>query len=311
MRNSLYIIVFCSLIACELVIEVERPDFKPSIVVGSIINPNEQVSVKLNEDRYILDGTYYNSTFKNIEGATVRLYENNQMIGVLEPSGNDDYTDGANYILDFKPEKGQEYRLEVEKEGYNNVSATEQLPSSPAIFLLNSVEITDSDFGSTKMKISLDIEDSEGDDYYKLSIYHGYNREFSHWDEVTQEIVIDSVARTLEEQYLYFENEILFEDHLDGQMLLFNDALFKNSHYELNFNHEVYSYQESDPEYEVIIEIQKVSESYYNYYNSVLLQSWVSGDPFSEPVQVFSNIEEGKGIFGSFIAGSTIEIPLD
>ena len=42
-------------------------------------------------------------------------------------------------------------------------------------------------------------------------------------------------------------------------------------------------------------------------FRSIDLQSYNDGSPFSEPVPIFNNIENGYGIFGSY-ASSYIEI---
>ena len=55
-----------------------------------------------------------------------------------------------------------------------------------------------------------------------------------------------------------------------------------------------------DPNQEIFVQLKSVSEDYFNYFNTVSLQSWTSGDPFSEPVQVYSNVQDGFGIFAGY-----------
>lgn len=302
-RIVLYSSIFLSLLGCEpIVVEVERPDFDPSIVVGSILTPDLPVYVELSEDRYILDGDGYSTDFNEIQGAIITLYENNQLVGTLSQL-NSNSSSGA-YELDFHPTQGNEYRIEVEKEGYSTVTANEAIPNDPTIFSVESQEFSVDEFGNLTMSIDLDIEDSEGDDYYQFNLYLEYSTE-------------NNTDRIREKQYVYFENEeVLFEDHVGGEVLIFDDALFSNDTYRLSLNQEVYIYNSTNNpsgiiEPVLIIEIRKISEAYFNYYNSAMLQSWVEGDPFAEPVQVFSNIENGKGIFGSYISGNAFEIPLE
>ncbi|MFT6867249.1 MAG: hypothetical protein ACJA08_002089 [Cyclobacteriaceae bacterium] len=50
--------------------------------------------------------------------------------------------------------------------------------------------------------------------------------------------------------------------------------------------------------------IKKVSEEYYKYEQTSQLQFDIGGDPFSQPVPVFNNIENGFGIFAGYNGNS-------
>ncbi len=45
------------------------------------------------------------------------------------------------------------------------------------------------------------------------------------------------------------------------------------------------------------IEVISCSEAYYNYMKSITKYGMSLGNPFSQPVQVYSNINNGFGIF--------------
>jgi hypothetical protein len=45
------------------------------------------------------------------------------------------------------------------------------------------------------------------------------------------------------------------------------------------------------------IELHTVTEAYYLYRFTQRQQDWIDGDPFAEPAQVQTNIENGYGIF--------------
>ena len=48
---------------------------------------------------------------------------------------------------------------------------------------------------------------------------------------------------------------------------------------------------------EIYFVLKNISKSYYDFQSTYGLQDWNDGDPFAQPVQVFSNIENGIGIF--------------
>ena len=52
----------------------------------------------------------------------------------------------------------------------------------------------------------------------------------------------------------------------------------------------------------VRVYLHNISKSYYYYRTSLELYQSASGNPFAQPVQVYSNIENGFGVF----AGSQI-----
>jgi hypothetical protein len=90
---------------------------------------------------------------------------------------------------------------------------------------------------------------------------------------------------------------------------LFNDLLFngQNKTLELEIPYENWSGSEDgyDWSYQTLtlrLYLHNISISYYYYRTSLELFQNASGNPFAQPVQVFSNVENGFGIF----AGSQI-----
>jgi hypothetical protein len=54
------------------------------------------------------------------------------------------------------------------------------------------------------------------------------------------------------------------------------------------------------PDAKYIFTLKHVSKEYYKYYSTVTLQQSTEGDPFAQPVSIFSNIEGGFGIFARY-----------
>ena len=57
---------------------------------------------------------------------------------------------------------------------------------------------------------------------------------------------------------------------------------------------------------ELILNLKHTSEAYYNYYRSLESQANAQENPFTEPAQVFSNIQNGYGIFAVYLSDSTV-----
>lgn len=298
MKNLRYIIPFL-LVSCELVVPVDQPDFEPSIVVGSFIGPDTTIVVNLTSDRYVLERAY---EFDPIEDATVLLYEDDQLMGALEEIEYTREWDLNNpvpgiYGLDYRPVAGRTYRLEISKEGYRSVQATDQLPLvSPRFEILN-VEKDEFSDG----EIDIRIYDEPGEDFYEVLVFLSVLRRDAEFDDFGN-IVKDSVWRADPSPISLYTENIVVEEHNNS---IFPDNLFEGRSYDLEL--EGYfstgsGFGDFDPEPILTVELRRVSEAYYNYVNSSNLQNWVTGDPFAEPVQAFTNVENGRGVLGSYVA---------
>jgi hypothetical protein len=60
----------------------------------------------------------------------------------------------------------------------------------------------------------------------------------------------------------------------------------------------------------VMVELQAISPDYYRYLKSVELYRVTESDAFSEPIQIYSNVKNGWGIFGS-LSSQRLFIPYD
>ena len=91
---------------------------------------------------------------------------------------------------------------------------------------------------------------------------------------------------------------------------LFNDLLFngQNKNLELEIpNEEYWNFIDGSTEWSykrlsLTLYLHNISKSYYYYRTSLELYQNASGNPFAQPVQVYSNIDNGFGIF----AGSQV-----
>ena len=49
-----------------------------------------------------------------------------------------------------------------------------------------------------------------------------------------------------------------------------------------------------------ILNVRAINAEYFKFYQTLGLQSVLSEDPFAEPVNVYSNIENGFGVFAGY-----------
>lgn len=306
MKKLLFFFILVITSACELVIDVDQPPFKPSIVLGSFIGPDTTVTVLLSEDRDILSRS---NAFDPITGATVQFFEGERFIGELEEIESSELLDQAQgfYQLIYRPTPGAVYRIEVQKDGFTGVQASDQVPSEIPQFEVVNLEL--GEFYDSE--IDLRIMDQPGRDYYEVRVYLSVTEVIEASSSgATGEWTIDSVRRDTYPIDIYTDN-IAVEEH---NISIFSDRLFDGRSYELDFEAYVDVSGQREPRIErnpvLTVEVRRVSEAYYNYINSSALQSWIEGDPFAEPVQAFSNVENGRGVFGSYVS-SRQDFPIE
>lgn len=116
------VVIFAVCCACEVDYSFGEKDFKPRVVVNALITPQEPFAVRLHWSRsYSAE-----SGFRPVAEAEIRLYEDN--IEVVrcpaDPKGITETT--------FQAAAGRSYRLAVSVPGYGDLSAQTTIPAAPA-----------------------------------------------------------------------------------------------------------------------------------------------------------------------------------
>ncbi len=295
--------------SCEKVIEMDIKNTQIRIVANSIITPDSTISVHLTRSRHILD----NANIEVLKNATIKLYEDNVFIGQLNYSG------GGIYNIDYKPKENGEYKIEVEHDSYDNVVATTKIPIKIPIVQVSGSTIIN-EYGNDSYSIGVTINDpNDEENYYLLRCRYKnqhkvYDPDLIIYDTVyvsADTVVIDTIygGQTIVEknEYIYLgaDEVSLAESYPEGGLLL-SDELFDGSNYEFrgSFNRwsfESYDYGEdgntSNDTVKVYIELYSINSDLYKYAQSYNKHFDSQGDPFAQPVNVYTNIENGIGIF--------------
>ena len=152
--------------------------------------------------------------------------------------------------------------------------------------------------GELKRNVKITFQDSPENDYYVLRL-------FAHsWE-------VDFIDTIYEQQPVYFSSQnAAIENKNDNGFYSstnFTDALFNGDEYVMDVLVDEYYFTGEkegvrDKGYgvdSISIVFSKVSEEYYWYETSY--QSFLSSRySFAQPVQVYSNIENGHGIFAGY-----------
>ncbi|MCK9498675.1 MAG: DUF4249 domain-containing protein [Bacteroidales bacterium] len=305
-KYSLIFIIFTSIvfiIACEKTIEIDIEDTKPKLVLNAELNPDSTIKVNITRSRHILD----NAMITNVEDAQVKIYEDEIFIGNLI------YDKNGNYRLNYKPKKGKNYKIIVEHPNYETVKATSFIISKIENISIDTSSTYD-EYGNSITNLNIKFKDPANEkNYYMLKLRDKYKTEI--WDYSI--IVIDTIytgpdttivnisqgAFTYEysTEVVYFSsNDInLDEDNYFAGVLAISDELFDGKEYLLKTSFDAnYTYYSTDTSL-IYIDFYSISQDYYKYIKSRNKYTYSVGDPFSEPVMVFTNVENGLGILGS------------
>ncbi|GEM_PF-2503198 len=313
MKIRIYILVFLLTFfsSCNRKIDFDFPDVEPAIVINSIITPESPISVNISavmpiaEDSYtvvydtVAIGTIYSLHVPKpkycIEDASVLIYEDGVLLCSLE------YTEDGYYISDKYPKVGSTYTLIVNAPGYKECKATTTLYNMPVLSNMSFRDTVSVDQeGYPLSKLSFTITDNDPNcNFYEMScraVSDKYNVEYD-WVYFNKSRNTDKVLTQSE--------SLPFND----RVLLFTDKYFSNSSYNLDV---IYSYMTyvAMAKYDLEITVKAISESYYEYRRSRIMQDYqeeglfenlANGETLSSiPVDIYSNIENGYGIFASY-----------
>lgn len=256
----------------------------PKLCFNCILNPDSVIRGSLSLSQSISE----NNPFQKVSDAIIELKKDGQVVGIMPNTG-----DGI-YVLNIKPNSGSYYEINIKTEGFQSLHASTIVPLKPLVNYQQDNPIlhnpnTYSSYYS--YRITKNINDSPGTNRY----WHYRLRQSPTkiWRFVGVFYDVDSpiidnfnrVTDATDKLGFHYESYIRINDTgMDGQILTFYDIAYNN---EINF------FMDAD-------------EHYDKYLKSTIKQMMNDGGSllFNEPVQIYSNIENGLGIFGSAVITS-------
>jgi hypothetical protein len=230
---------------------------------------------------------------------------------------------------------GATYRLEVSKEGFDPVWCETRIPGPVQLGIFKCemekepVQYNDEYY---LLNMEMEIYDPQHDEnFYRLSVYKrrgveldikrksGYYGEYGgyghyHVDDLDLVVPTDTIVQETEFNEFVFSNDPVLNFYGNTDILgtnastaeFFTDELLNRETYNLSFWGQTWRkiYYEYGEYMEVIATVENLSKELFLFSLSLEQQGMISGNPFAEPVPVFSNVEGGLGIFGSAATSS-------
>ena len=321
--------------SCENPIEFDGEQMESLMVMNSLISPDSIFTVQLTKSKFFLKD---DSSFDLLNNANVKLFVNDTLFETLA------FSENGNYSASYIPKIGDNVKLTAEYSGLTAVSAVTSILKPAQISSIDTAtiitdtypilsyqyggyygEVTDADtIGYTqnrKMNIIINIDDDVNlKNYYRVSV-----RIKRYFDD----------GRITDNEYYYQSDDMVFgssdESGVFGEGYSrsiyneFSDDLFNGKNYPFKlsayFNTYTYNTEKKPDEQggvewpevvrsELIVQVHSISESYYKYVKTVNTNSNALAF-FSEPVQIYSNVKGGIGVFGNYkIDNYIIQIPV-
>jgi hypothetical protein len=314
--------------SCTKEIEFNGKLLEPKLVVNAICALDSTFSVEVSESKTIPG---FESPYRILSDATVKLYvdgmEFEKLVydtSGLSYQGSFSVSQSAIYNGNTIVESGKNYKIEVSHPDYN-ATATGEMKIGEKVPILDistdSIPYLDNlSRNRQRIKVTLKFSDQADEaNFYRLLI--NYRMGKNQWYQNAEG---DTIKLVQVMDYIYLNSTIASDDPVfstnestDEMMLgstnqsgltIFSDALLNGKTYDLTFylnENLFYDFQENGMDttrgdfYLVTIELQSLTNDTYYYIKSSGSFNWISDGFLTEPVQVYSNIANGLGIFGA------------
>lgn len=254
------------------------PESNPKLVVQSFICPGDSIKVTVQSSKPY----YYNQTQQGDGWDWEFDWVTNAVVTIRSITTNVSHTipfiDSINtYVIvpsEFSIEAGNEYELNVSAPGLSPVRATTTVPSGvPTISNIKIVSQSGNQSNDYTIRVTGNINDIAGQsNFYSLLSYEFITYT---WEE-------DSYSSLQN-----FNRVLLTDTNKDGEAI--------------SFRTEINVYGEPSQHSEARIMILSTDEHYYKFHKSLATIYDVMDNPFAESTHLYSNVEGGLGVFGSFI----------
>jgi hypothetical protein len=309
--------------SCREEVQFSDENIASKMVVNSFVDADSIIKVTIAGSKPIPGVT---SNFNWINDANIKLFvdgketETLKTMNIAVPEENDyyyrqSYTPSVVYYSETKAEIGKTYKLEIDHKRYGLATCETTIPETVQIISIDTMVTGKAQYNyeQNTLNVKLKFKDPANEaNYYRLIAYvnQGIYRE-----KRFEGTVMDS-AIEVRESYITILDPVINPEQEDANDFLFGsprnpynvftDELIDGREYTVNFDLNVYNHlrnpdidmTEKGEFHQIKFILQSITPETYWFLKSSYLHHYYDGDLFAEPVQVFSNVENGLGIFG-------------
>ena len=271
--SVIFILMYCSCSRYKS-INYEIPFEGKKLVFYGFIGPDKPLEAQLLQNDSILT----NPPNFSIDTATVVLYKNDVAVDTLVKKG-------ALFKSNAFAKAGEVYHINAWNGKENKITSHKvQVPDKVTIDDFKYTMLQDSSIISASFNYS-DLLDELN--YYNISI--------EHYKEGKR------LLHVTEKPFEAFQN-VLSDKELEGNKGMFSEEI-ERTVYAYDSTIQWSALQKSD---KIIIKLYHVTESVYQYYEWLHNSSNNLGDPYSQSLPVWTNIEGGYGVLGAYNVDSVV-----
>ncbi len=302
--------------SCEKEIDFDGETTESQLVLNSFITPDSTIVANVSESQFFLNNDYL---FKAVENAEVSIYCNGILKETMQHSLN------GKYISATKPEVGDVVKLVVKVPEKDEITGETTIYPKANVLKLDSIVIwtgakpiietvntVDNGLPKTEtivvgkyrfrtIRYILTFEDAATmKNYYRLVV--SQTSTFEGKKKVNYDYTLDDIVSGNTKDLLPGIPAI---NESKNQFHVFTDELINGKTYPLSFTirdtASIYlpEYQRPLPKKTVEIDLQSVCNNFYLFLKTRSDQQ-TANQLFSEPIQIFNNVNGGIGLVGSY-----------
>lgn len=289
-KIALLVCTIVSFASCEKDIKVDVPEMKPGLTLFSHTETGTPMTVVVGKSVSILRYTHNSDMYVN--NATVKLYANGTFVETLEFEPTMNW-----YMSRVNIDPGKRYKIIVEAPGYTTVEAEAEAPGKVPARLQYIADTTITNpFGGGMMMgtaVAISFDDPAGSDYYQLNFYSADQLVGGFAPEPSQECL------NIKDPSIDPQLDVIGGGDCVSGDIVFNDALFggKTKQIMTAVSPFVLSPIIGTDTTLPAFKLTRISEARYRYVRSYKKARDTDGNPFAEPVNVYTNVKNGYGIF--------------
>ncbi len=302
MKNIIIIIaIVTTFVSCEKTVIIDVPVAASKLVVNGVVQANNVFAINVSKSEAVLTSNTVNS-FK-VNNANVTLYENGLLKDTfLFNNVNNNYVAKNGTVSTVN----KTYKLIASLNGFATVDAETTTPSNIVIQNISRVRNARTDAnGNTEDEVKIKFIDNASEvNYYIFKIK---KPNYSNGAQVQYDNIFCIKSNDVDIDRTSNGDPTDVNSCIDREFLM-TDKNFNGSTKTITLFIDSYNLAEftntfNQRKYKSIIEINSISKNYYNYRRSIQTYRDNEDNPFSEPVLVYSNVNNGYGIFSSFTVG--------
>jgi hypothetical protein len=285
--------------ACEKPLEVELPPVTTKLAVNASLSNNKTITAWVGRSRPVLQATDPNQDYLErfvVKDAVPVLYEDGVPFDTLVFQSRD-YMYASKNHKSITP--GKAYSVKVTAPGFSEVRAETLTPSQSEIAGLTFRRKARRDTNGQELdEITVQLNDPAEKNIYMISIYGapyegGYERRISCVTTSDPDVeVLGTMSAPVDEEECYDASRLLLKD--DN----FNGRQKTVKFYVSTYAMEEYITFDRSRVNRPYVEVRRITEDYFRYLKTSALYGW-GDNPFAEPVNVYSNVKGGYGIFSA------------